>query len=277
MSIHNDEIIKKIIIYTIIPYSFPFTEKWITLLTKEDKIQVLVHLKTHKRFDILNQFFSKFPSINLRVGGTQLPTFDPSKFKWMPNDRFGQVNYILASFYFDVVDKNLIDIKKEIKKTYLPLCVESINRISTGYRLLNNTYFPRNFTINDITAYRLGFILKNNNYYDEEKEAYPNINFQDYYPDDNPTIDISDFLKYDKNVWLHTELIINAEDFFWEKNYRMSIVEANIAIETIIFSILEKYYNNNIMDIDFKDIFLKDLLNNRLDESNKKISKSCFN
>jgi tetratricopeptide (TPR) repeat protein len=243
LSINNDETIRKIIIYTIIPYSFPFTEKWITLFTKEDKIPVHVYLKTVRRFDILNLFFSKLPSVTHFAFGNQLPTFDPSKFTWMPSDRFGQVNFMKATFNFDVTEKKLNDTKKEIKKIYLPLCVEGIKRISTGYRLITNTYFPRNFTINDIIAYRLGFILKNNNQYYEEKEAYPNVDFQDSYPDDKPTIDISDFLKYDGNIRLHTELMTNAEDFFTEDNYRMSVIEANTAVETLIFNILKKYYN----------------------------------
>ena len=146
-------------------------------------------------------------------------------------------------------EKKLNDIKKEIKNTYLPLCVESIKRISTGYRLLTNTYFPRNFTKNDIIVIRLGFILKNKNYYYEEKEAYSNVDFNVSYPDDKLTIDISDFLKYDKNLWLHTELMLNAEDFFTEDNSRMSVIEANTAVETILFNIVEKHYRTYPQDL----------------------------
>ena len=263
MSLKKDEQIKTIRIIIIIPFSFPFTQKLIKLQNRDHPISVF--LNTHRRSDILDQFFPPLHSFNFFINDRQLPNFDLSKnFTWLSNDRFGQLNFTSATFYFFATEKNIDDIKKAMEKKYLPLCVDVINRISTGYRLLTNTYFPRNVTKNDIIAYRLAFSQNKNDYYEEK--SYRNVDFQDSYPDDKPTIDISDFLKYDKNIWLHTELILNAEDFFMEYNYRMSIIEADIAIESIIYSILEKYYSSVTMDTQVREIFLKELLKNRIDE-----------
>ena len=91
------------------------------------------------------------------------------------------------------------------------------------------------------------------------------------YPDDSLRIDINDFLKYAKDIRLHTELIINAEDFLMEENYKMSIIEADIAIESIIYSILEKFYRPVTMDTQVREVFLKELLKNRIDEVVEKI------
>ena len=87
------------------------------------------------------------------------------------------------------------------------------------------------------------------------------------YPEKSLKIDINDFLKYDENIWLHTDLIINAEDFLLEKNYRMCVIEANSAVETILFKVIAKHYNVFPANIK-KEVSLNDLQKKRINDLN---------
>ena len=88
------------------------------------------------------------------------------------------------------------------------------------------------------------------------------------YPEKSLKIDINDFLKYDENIWLHTDLIINAEDFLLEKNYRMCVIEANTAVETILFNVIAKHYNVSPTNIK-KEVSLNDLQKKRINDLNE--------
>jgi hypothetical protein len=150
-SIKNDEPIKTIRIRTIIPFSFPFSFKKTNLPIVDKKIDV--DFKTVKRIDIIKQLFPQFP-FDFYINKRKLPNNQAEISRWMHNDRFGQLNYMFAIFYFYATEKNKDDIKKAMDKKYLPLCADAINYISTGYRLLTNEYFPRNFTKNEETKER---------------------------------------------------------------------------------------------------------------------------
>jgi hypothetical protein len=47
------------------------------------------------------------------------------------------------------------------------------------------------------------------------------------------------------NIPIHIELIINVEDFFIEGNYRMTVIEADATVESMISELLKKHYYNN--------------------------------
>ena len=118
-------------------------------------------------------------------------------------------------------------------------------------------------------GFYLAFSKNKEDFFDEDILSIGAFDVE--YPDESLRIDINDFLKYAKDIRLHTQLIINAEDFLMEENYKMSIIEADIAIESIIYSILEKYYRTVTMDTQVREIFLKELLKNRIDEVVEKI------
>lgn len=168
-----------------------------------------------------------------------------------------------ATYYFFVTEQNINDIKKAIDDKYLPLCADVINHISKAYRLLINQYFPRNFTKNDFLGYLIAFSKDKNNFFDEE--FHTNVVLHQDYPDENLRIDINDFLKYEEDIKLHTELILNSEDFLMEKNYRMSVIEANTAVETILFNVVDKHYNTFLPHLQNK-VSLNDLPKQRIEE-----------
>lgn len=246
-----------------IPFSFPFSSKMITL--KIGNNLVSVDFQTSKRDEIIKQYFPQLP-FEVYINKRKLPNSQAEVSKWIDNDRFGQLNYMYATYYFFVTEQNIDDIKKAMDDKYLLLCADIINRISKAYRLLVNHYFPRNFTKNDFMGYLIAFSIDKNNFFGEE--FHPNVVLHQGYPDEELRIDINDFLKYEQDIWLHTELIINAEDFLMEKNYRMCVIEANTAVETILFNVVEKHYNTFPPDIQ-KEVSLNDLPKQRIDDLKK--------
>jgi tetratricopeptide (TPR) repeat protein len=250
-----------------IPFSFPFSSKRITL--KSGNNLITVDFQTTKRDEIIKQYFPQLP-FEIYENKRKLPTSQAEVTKWIDNDRFGQLNYMYATYYFFVTEQNIDDIKKAMDDKYLPQCADIINRISKAYRLLVNQYFPRNFTKNDFIGYIIDFSKDKDHFFGEEFRT--NVVLHQDYPEENLRININDFLKYDEKIRLHTDLIINAEDFFLEKNYRMCVIEANTAVETILFNILQKHYNTFPPNIQ-NEVSLNDLLNKKkLAELNKYVN-----
>ena len=167
-----EEPIKTIRIRTVIPFSFPFSFKMIKLNIDNNLIDV--DFETAKRDEILNQYFPQVP-VSVYINKRKLPNSQAELYRWIDNDRFGQLNYMYATFYFFVTEKNADDIKKAMDEKYLPLCAEAINHISRAYRLLVNKFFTRNFTKNDIIGYLLAFSKNKNVFFDEY--FYPNVFF----------------------------------------------------------------------------------------------------
>lgn len=246
-----------------IPFSFPFHNKKISLNISGNLIDV--NFQTSKRDEIIKQYFPKLP-FELYINKKKLPTSQAEISKWIDNDRFGQLNYMYATYYFFITEKNIDDIKKTLDVKYLPLCAEVINHISKAYRLLIDQYFPRNFTKNDFIGYLIAFSSDKNDFFGEE--YHNNVVFHQDYPDKNLRIDINDFLRYEKDIKLHTELILNSEDFFMEKNYRMTVIEADTAIESILSNIIIKHYNKFPKDTQ-NEAFLNKILEMRLDDFKK--------
>lgn len=172
MSELHQENIKTIRIKTVIPFSFPFPDKMIKLNINNNLISV--DFQTAKRDEILNQYFPQVP-FSVYINKRKLPNSQAELYRWIDNDRFGQLNYMYATFYFFVTEKNADDIKKAMDKKYLPLCAEAINHISRAYRLLVNKFFTRNFTKNDIIGYLLAFSKNETDFFDED--FYPNVIF----------------------------------------------------------------------------------------------------
>ncbi|MGA9745323.1 MAG: tetratricopeptide repeat protein [Nitrososphaeraceae archaeon] len=158
----------------------------------------------------------------------------------------------------------------EVRSKFLSKCTDVINLISTGYRILTNDYFPRNYSLQDVMAYTISYSSDGKHFHGESICTSPDLTFVNTYPDDSPQVDLNDVISdYIVRMPLHTELIMNSEDFLRDKNYRIAIIEADTAVESLIYKILMNHYkqDQNIPDGEFKTAFIKQLEKNRIDDN----------
>jgi tetratricopeptide (TPR) repeat protein len=119
-------------------------------------------------------------------------------------------------------------------------------------------------------AYIISYSNDGSTFQHRSTNTSPNVTFQTTYPDDSPLVDVNDIVSdYVMRIPLHTVLIMNSEDFLKDKNYRIAILEADTAVESLIYTILMNYYsrNENIPEGEFKTTFIKQLEKNRIDDN----------
>ena len=249
--------IKFIKIETVIPVPLPVSDKIYDINLIDMNIRI--HCRNQKRKVI--------PSLRDEI----IPVA-----KWMENDRFGQISYMTSSFVITLNENKLIDdlIAQEVVQNYAQKCVDVINLIYTSYRVITGEHFPRSLALNDIVELTISFSQDGKNFHEEI--YYLGIGgqtFTSFLSDDVSLIEINKVInKNISNLSLIIELFIDAEDFLREKNYRMAVIEIETAVEYMISRSLNKYYDTNLNDSNFKKVFFKELLNKRIDDKKFEVS-----
>lgn len=249
----ENTMIKYVRIVTSIPFSYPISQSIMNI--KEKNYLVKITFNTIKRIDKINELFGPF-----EIKGVDR----------VQNDRFGQLRYMDTIFLIDIGGKKANEIIKEetnLIQNLLEVCAASINKISTGYRLGLREYFPRNFTKNDILGFEISYSPDSNIFYYTSKRAAEGSNSfltGNINPHKNFRINqiITDYID---NIPLNLELIINAEDFYRENNYRMAVIEIETAVEFVISKLIENNFSD-LVDKKIKDLFVNDLLKKRVED-----------
>lgn len=221
--------VKAVRIQTIIPFSFPFSQK--RLRFKIEDTSITVSFKTEKREDIARLLFpAMMPKLRFDTDSIGVAGFGHihDDWSWMSPDRFGQLNFMKAVFRIDLDEQKTDDfVSEETRGKYLSKCADVINLISAGYRILTNDYFPKTYTQQDFMAYSFSYSIDGLTFQGETTCTGSNVSFRSSYPDDSPHVDINDIISdYVVKMPLHTELIMNGEDFLRDKNYRIAFMPA---------------------------------------------------
>jgi hypothetical protein len=109
-----------------------------------DDSLVTVSFETEKRVDIAKLLFpALMPRLKISQESIGVTGYGNiyDEWSWMSPDRFGQLNFMKTVFHITLEKPQIEDIEsQETSNKYLSICTDTLNLISTAYRVLMNDY-----------------------------------------------------------------------------------------------------------------------------------------